>query len=133
MVFKRDAFIDGDVILDFDEIANRDPTGHVDILPENTMAADARAGLYMSEVPDLCARTNFHSVIDYRVFIDVILHKDFLDDQLRADLSFFRELKHTQDLERMCAISQRQPIVADAIVKMALLQFQWLSGERSTT
>ena len=53
VVFQVHAFVDRDVVLDTDAVADRYPRTDVDVLSEGAVAADDGAGLDMAEVPYL--------------------------------------------------------------------------------
>ena len=58
------ALVHGNIVLNFDAIADDDPVGNVHILPQGAVLTDDRAGLDVAKVPDFCAAANADPVVD---------------------------------------------------------------------
>jgi len=70
--FYCKAFINGDVILDLDVIANYHVGADVDVLAQDAFGAQFGAGLNMGKVPDFSPITNTDTVVDKGGGVDKI-------------------------------------------------------------
>jgi len=73
IILKCNAFIHGDVVLNFDEVADDDVVADVDVLPDGAFLADARTGLDMTEVPDAGAFPDRDLLINVAGFVNEIV------------------------------------------------------------
>src|SRR2546430_611294 len=97
VVFEFDPFIDGDVVLNLDVVADPGSRHDDDVLAEIAPFADHRARHHVGEVPDLGAVPGHRSVIDVAGFVREVAGRGHLDpDDLALELQrHARLLRHS--------------------------------------
>ena len=69
MILQLHPFVNRDIVLDPDPIADADIVRHIDILAQGTILPDYRPTLHMAEMPDLRAGADLHIIIDIAAFV----------------------------------------------------------------
>ena len=70
MVLQFHPFVNRDIILDPNPIADADIVRHIDILAQGTVLPYHRPMLHVAEMPNLGARANLHIIIDITAFVN---------------------------------------------------------------
>lgn len=70
MILQLHPFVNRDIVLDPDPIADADIIRHVDILAQGTVLPYHSPTLHMAEMPNLGARANLHIIIDITAFVN---------------------------------------------------------------
>lgn len=69
MILQLHPFVNRDIVLDPDPIADADIASHIDILAQGTVLPYHRPTLHVAEMPNLGARANLHIIIDIAAFV----------------------------------------------------------------
>lgn len=70
MILQLHPFVNRDIVLDPDPIADADIVRHIDILAQGTVLPYHRPTLHVAEMPNLGARANLHIIIDIAAFVN---------------------------------------------------------------
>lgn len=73
VVFQGDAFVDGDVVLNFDVVTDINPGADDDVLSNAAPLSDIRAGDNMAEMPDPGVFPDGHAIVDVAGFVNGIV------------------------------------------------------------
>lgn len=69
MILQLHSFVNRDIVLNPDSVADADIVRHIDILAQGTILPYHRPTLYVAEMPNLGARANLHIIIDIAAFV----------------------------------------------------------------
>jgi hypothetical protein len=125
VVFQFHTRVQGDVVLNFDVVANAYSAGDVYVLPQNAHTSDPAFSHYMRKMPDLGAVADFAWLVHYRAR----MHKktplrsgladhgpSMVADRLSCSVQDF---EHSQAI---LSISARIDVISDALQKVQALK-----------
>ena len=130
VIFEGHAFIYGNIVLNFNEIADDDVVPDVDILAENAVAADAGAALDVGKMPDFGAFADLDIVVGAGAFVNKIFFLFLGDYELLGFSVFFQGLlaglKDFENPESAFSIGFRSVSGDEAIKKVGTFSFEGL-------
>src|SRR6185437_10552529 len=133
VVFNDRAGVDGDVVLNFDVVADYRSAVNVDVLSDDALFSDARAFHDVSKVPDLAARADFRAIVGECGVVHEVGQFFFLAGRVRVqcDRAFdqgpLAGIENAQDSQAFLAIADRRLARRDAINKVLALGPQGLA------
>ncbi len=82
IVFQLHTFVNRNIVLDLDVIADAHIRSHIDILTKGAVGSDTGTGLNMAEVPDLGPGSELDVVVDVAAFVDewFVFHLELTHD-----------------------------------------------------
>ena len=112
IVLQSDSLVHRDIVLDLDPVSDACVGANHHVLTDSTILSDARISQHVGHMPDGCAFTDLHFVIDKGGGVDKIgcLRLDLrgFGGRSFASHGFLAALEHFQHAEPLVAVSARR-------------------------